>query len=150
MRASMALNRNAQNQQRRQAIFLRKTGPRAARPGNPAVAWPVDRPVVGVVNGLPRCTALQPHCRRQGRAVASHHEGEWRCTSPRSKEGRAPVEIGVRIGSNGRFRGRSVSLRTKSASAGHKSPSVGKRELMIPGYKTVSMRDLVYQPGAKT
>ena len=26
----------------------------------------------------------------------------------------------------------------------------GKRESMIPGYKTVSMRDLVYQPGAKT
>jgi quercetin dioxygenase-like cupin family protein len=26
----------------------------------------------------------------------------------------------------------------------------GKRESMIPGYKTISMRDVVYQPGAKT
>ena len=26
----------------------------------------------------------------------------------------------------------------------------GKGESMIPGYKTVSMRDVVYQPGAKT
>ena len=26
----------------------------------------------------------------------------------------------------------------------------GKRESMIPGYKTVSMRDVVYRPGAKT
>jgi hypothetical protein len=26
----------------------------------------------------------------------------------------------------------------------------GKRDAMIPGYKTVSMRDVVYQPGAKT
>ena len=25
----------------------------------------------------PRCTALQPHCRRPVRAVASHYEGEW-------------------------------------------------------------------------
>jgi quercetin dioxygenase-like cupin family protein len=26
----------------------------------------------------------------------------------------------------------------------------GKRESMIPGYKSVSMRDVIYQPGAKT
>jgi quercetin dioxygenase-like cupin family protein len=26
----------------------------------------------------------------------------------------------------------------------------GKRDSMIQGYKTISMRDLVYQPGAKT
>lgn len=26
----------------------------------------------------------------------------------------------------------------------------GKRESMLPGYKTVSMRDVVYEPGAKT
>jgi quercetin dioxygenase-like cupin family protein len=26
----------------------------------------------------------------------------------------------------------------------------GNRESMIPGYKTISMRDVVYQPGAKT
>ena len=26
----------------------------------------------------------------------------------------------------------------------------GKRESMLPGYKTVSMRDVVYRPGAKT
>ena len=30
-------------------------------------------------------------------AVASHHEGEWRCTPPRSKEGRAPTSSGVRL-----------------------------------------------------
>ncbi len=28
--------------------------------------------------------------------------------------------------------------------------SWGKRESMIPGYKSVSMRDVIYQPGAKT
>ena len=38
------------------------------------------------------CTARQPHCRRPKRAVASHHEGEWRHTPPRSKEGPAPPE----------------------------------------------------------
>ena len=27
---------------------------------------------------------------------------------------------------------------------------LGKREAMIPGYETVSMRDIVYQPGAST
>jgi len=26
----------------------------------------------------------------------------------------------------------------------------GKRESMIPGYKSISMRDVIYQPGAKT
>jgi quercetin dioxygenase-like cupin family protein len=28
--------------------------------------------------------------------------------------------------------------------------SWGKRDSMIPGYKSVSMRDVIYQPGAKT
>src|SRR5262245_66122995 len=28
--------------------------------------------------------------------------------------------------------------------------SWGKRESMIPGYKSVAMRDIIYQPGAKT
>ena len=27
---------------------------------------------------------------------------------------------------------------------------LGKRESMAPGYKTISMRDIIYQPGAKT
>jgi len=28
--------------------------------------------------------------------------------------------------------------------------TLGKRESMLPGYKGVSMRDVIYQPGAKT
>ena len=59
------------------AGHLSATEPRAVRPGRPLLVCLVDRPVVRVVNGRARCTALQPHCCRPVRAVASHHEGEW-------------------------------------------------------------------------
>ena len=43
----------------------------------------------------PRCIALQPRCHRPVWDVALQHEGEWRCTPPRSKEGPAPTPSGV-------------------------------------------------------
>jgi quercetin dioxygenase-like cupin family protein len=36
------------------------------------------------------------------------------------------------------------------APQGVSSATWGKRESMLPGYKSVSMRDVIYQPGAKT
>ena len=38
------------------------------------------------------------------RVVASHHEGEWRCTPPRSKEGRALRGGGVRLATSSKKR----------------------------------------------
>jgi quercetin dioxygenase-like cupin family protein len=37
----------------------------------------------------------------------------------------------------------------KEVSPGVRQVDLGKRDAMIPGYKTVSMRDIVFQPGAK-
>src|SRR5205085_7345325 len=38
----------------------------------------------------------------------------------------------------------------KEIAPGARQVDLGKRQSMIPGYKTVSMRDFVYQPNAKT
>ena len=38
----------------------------------------------------------------------------------------------------------------KEIAPGVRQVDLGKRQSMVPGYKTVSMRDLVYQPQAKT
>jgi hypothetical protein len=80
MRASMALSRNQMTCQatERQATFLGKTEPRAARPEGP-VAGVNSRPARARDCQHTRfCIARRPHCRRSKRAVASNHEGEWR------------------------------------------------------------------------
>jgi hypothetical protein len=38
----------------------------------------------------------------------------------------------------------------KEIAPGARQVDLGKRQSMVPGYKTVSMRDIVYQPNAKT
>ena len=38
----------------------------------------------------------------------------------------------------------------KELAPGVRQVNLGKREAMVPNYKTVSMRDIVYQPGAST
>jgi hypothetical protein len=38
----------------------------------------------------------------------------------------------------------------KEIAPGVRQVDLGGREAMIPGYKTVSMRDIIYQPGAST
>jgi quercetin dioxygenase-like cupin family protein len=38
----------------------------------------------------------------------------------------------------------------KEIAPGVRQIDLGKRDAVIPGYKTVSMRDMVYQPGAST
>ena len=97
----MALSRNQRVQQPtvRQAIFLGATEPRAARPERVSVGGGCNR-----VTGGGTCQRLATLHRDFNliaagptRAVASHHEGEWRCTPPRSKEGRAPPACGVRL-----------------------------------------------------
>ena len=80
----------------------------SVRSAGPSLTWiervsGADHPSRGIAQSYPKtfarafCIARQPHCRRALRAVASHHEGEWRHTPPRSKEGRAPTPSGVRL-----------------------------------------------------
>src|SRR4051812_9623285 len=92
----MALNRNTMNASRRYgrpSFWERPSRALPDRKGCPLVAVVIGRPAVGLVNDAALCTALQPHCRQPSRAVASPHEGEWRCTPPRSKEGRASDRV---------------------------------------------------------
>jgi hypothetical protein len=80
-RKSMALNRQMLFRQRdRQAIFLRETNPRAARPERPPPTRVVDRPVVGIVNRLERRHRLWPRERdAQGSNGQNHaaHKHEY-------------------------------------------------------------------------
>ena len=91
MRASMALNRDMRPQQRngRPSFWDR---PSRAPPDPKGRCCVNSRPAGG--RGCQRPAALHrtpTSLPPAGRAVASHHEGEWRLTPPRSKEGPAPL-----------------------------------------------------------